>query len=499
MISRQKVSLISWCVPVVLVLLFGWFYQVILPPLIMLVAITAVGWFNYSYTQKSLLKPLEQQIEQLNTQLADKTTRLTRSETTTEQARNRLQAMVNGMSSAIVVVNEQGIIGSINPEAYDLFGLDEMGLLGRKITDFLPKLKINGKLFGQILNSRVNIELDVNCLDKVKPVELNCSELLSAELATGRRFMLLINDISVHRKNEQRISQLNQRLINTSRQAGMAEIATYILHTIGNVLNSINTSVSVLQQRTGENPPKKLNDVAKMLEEEGVKLFEQGGKSKLLIEYLEAFAAQLEKANGAQISELGLLKQHVSHIADIVSAQQKFSGTSGIIEKLDVSQMVEEALKINVVLLEDNQVQVIRHFPQRCEIMGDRSRIMQILVNLVGNGSEAMIGCEPGNALMTITITLSEYTLVIDVQDSGHGIDLQTMKSMFRYGFTTKQGGHGIGLHSCALVAKKMDGELTIQSEGFNKGTNFKLTLPADLANREAYVMEKLTKQDHHD
>ena len=186
------------------------------------------------------------------------------------------------------------------------------------------------------------------------------------------------------------------------------------------------------------------------------------------------------------------LKQNVLHIAEIVSAQQKFSGKAGVFETIDVSELIEEALNINVVSLENNQIEVIKAFKSPLTIKGDRSKIIQILVNLIRNANEAMMSADNAPAKIIIAAEIDSQQLHISVQDNGQGIEKENLINMFCYGFTTKEDGHGFGLHSCALAAKEMDGSLTVHSDGPGTGALFSLSLPTDTLDRLPEPFEQL-------
>ncbi|MBT5707447.1 MAG: ATP-binding protein [Verrucomicrobia bacterium] len=79
---------------------------------------------------------------------------------------------------------------------------------------------------------------------------------------------------------------------------------------------------------------------------------------------------------------------------------------------------------------------------------------------------------------MTIAIGPSPHGVRISVIDTGVGIPKENLTKIFAFGFTTRKEGHGFGLHSSALAAKEMGGELTGESDGMEKGAAFHLDLP---------------------
>lgn len=440
---------------------------------------------------------LANSFQKLYGQIASKMEEALISQAAQQQAQKRLSELVDNVPLAIITLDVEGYISSFNPATLELFKLKPEQLEHKKITELVPLLNINGGLFKQILNTGIDIELDAVVGKSLKPIELICAEFeYQTEHENISQYTIILHDISIRKWNEERVRQLNQKLINTSRQAGIAEIATSILHSVGNVLNSVNTSVSILQQGIENDKIIGIIKAADMFKQQGAQAFSVGGKGPQLITYLYALAEQQELNSKKNLKEVASLKQNVHHIAEIVSAQQKFSGKSGITEQLDISELIEEAININVVSFENNKVSVERNYLSPLHINGDRSKIIQILVNLIRNANEAMINNSKDTAKLFIKAHIKDNILTISIKDTGHGIEKVNMANMFRYGFTTKQDGHGFGLHSCALAAKEMFGALTVNSEGNNKGAEFKLVLPTDPSIHERNQIKTIMKDN---
>jgi signal transduction histidine kinase len=97
---------------------------------------------------------------------------------------------------------------------------------------------------------------------------------------------------------------------------------------------------------------------------------------------------------------------------------------------------------------------------------------------LITNAKAAM-----SNAIIK-TLTLSTATgqageVRLSIRDTGCGIAPENITRIFSHGFTTKDGGHGLGLHSSVLAAKEMNGALTAHSDGPGLGATFVLELPS--------------------
>jgi signal transduction histidine kinase len=128
-------------------------------------------------------------------------------------------------------------------------------------------------------------------------------------------------------------------------------------------------------------------------------------------------------------------------------------------------------------------VTVVKQFAQVPVARLDRARVLQILVNLISNASQAIQNVPAGSNRITLTVdTFAGSSLRVSVKDEGEGIPAQNLTRIFAHGFTTRKTGHGFGLHSSALAARQMGGTLTAHSEGPGKGATFTLELPLDSA-----------------
>jgi signal transduction histidine kinase len=273
------------------------------------------------------------------------------------------------------------------------------------------------------------------------------------------------------------LKKAQRQLMEVSRMAGMADVATTVLHNVGNVLNSVNVSAGLVLDRIRHAKVGGLGKAVRMLREqrEG-----PGNKTAQLLDYLGLLATSFEEDARLVQSELVSLQKNIDHIKAIVSMQQSNARvTVGVEEKVMVSALVEDALKTLNMGGPENQrgVQVARQYQDGIRAELDRHKLLQILMNLLRNAVDAMISSEEKQ----ITIRLRSAPpgrFVLEVQDTGCGIPPERLTSIFQYGFSTKRSGHGFGLHGSANLATEMGGSLTVRSDGAGRGATFTLELP---------------------
>jgi PAS domain S-box-containing protein len=288
-------------------------------------------------------------------------------------------------------------------------------------------------------------------------------------------------DITAIKEAEAKLEQVHKQLLETSRQAGMAEIATNILHNVGNVLNSVNVSASLVADSAKKSKAANLGKVVAMLREHEHDLgaFITGdAKGKQLPVYLAQLSDHLLADQKATIEELDSLLKNIEHIKDIVSVQQDYARVSGITELINVGELVEDSLRMNVDTLDRHHVEVIREFEDVPLINIDKHKVLQILINLIRNAKHACQDSARTDKRLTVRVADGDGRIKISVIDNGIGIPPENLTRIFNHGFTTRKGGHGFGLHTGALAAKELGGSLNVQSDGIGLGATFTLELP---------------------
>jgi C4-dicarboxylate-specific signal transduction histidine kinase len=290
----------------------------------------------------------------------------------------------------------------------------------------------------------------------------------------------LQHEIAERKRAEEEIEALHNQLVEASRHAGMAEVATGVLHNVGNVLNSVNVSSTLLADRLRKSRAPNVARAADLLRERNGDLAQwlaEDEKGKMLPAYLAELGRHLSAEHGEMTAELELLVKNVEHIKEIVAMQQNYAKVSGFSEALPVEKLVEDALQMNAAAFERHRVRVVRDFEDVPNVRVDKHKVLQILVNLLRNAKYAMDACRERRLDIRIQ-RAGEAAVRVVVRDTGCGIPPENLTRIFSHGFTTKKDGHGFGLHSGALAAREMGGILTAESEGHGRGATFVLELP---------------------
>lgn len=276
--------------------------------------------------------------------------------------------------------------------------------------------------------------------------------------------------------------RLEIELLEISRQAGMAQVATGVLHNVGNVLNSVNISANILRDHLGANPRVALlNQVAGLLRAQGEsvsRFLAEDARGKLVPKLIIEIADQLVAMQSQAEGELDHLVQNIDHIKQIVAMQQSYAKAGGVIEMLKPAALFEEATRLARASADRHGVRVTTNVADAPDIESDRHQILQILVNFITNAVQAVKPRPAGDRRVALHISHCDRRIQFRVEDNGTGILPENLQKIFQHGFSTRTDGHGFGLHSGALAARNLGGTLQVYSAGPGSGATFTLDLP---------------------
>ncbi|MFL5344519.1 MAG: AAA family ATPase [Hyalangium sp.] len=282
---------------------------------------------------------------------------------------------------------------------------------------------------------------------------------------------------------EERTRELRQaqaRLVETARLVGMAEVASNVLHEVGNTLNSLVVATESLRNEVAASRVVRVEQVASLLEEHQHKLPEfltQDPRGLQMVPYLTSLAGTLKQEQVDLQESLRDMTRHVERVRAIVHLQQTYARSTLLEEECDLAEVVEEALRLQHSALHQAGVQVTTELePIRMRV--DRHRLLQILLNLLSNARQALESVPPGRRLLGLRLRREGEWLHLQIEDNGQGIAPEARSQLFSQGFTTRKDSHGLGLHSSALAAQLMGGQLTLESAGPGQGATATLRLP---------------------
>ncbi len=284
------------------------------------------------------------------------------------------------------------------------------------------------------------------------------------------------------RKRFDELRSAQKELVSASRKAGMADVATTVLHNVGNVLNSVNVSANVVADLVKKPTRDGLSKSLALLgtQPQPGRFLDEDPRGKKLLTYLGVVDKGLGEERAAIISEVSALTRHLEHIKSIVNGQLATAKGDltkrAPLERVNLSELAEDALSVLKSTLYQGQDVIFRHELESIAIETDRHKLFQIVMNLLTNARDAVRGRSGVITFQTRRVAKSQVAIL--VADNGVGIGEDMVARIFTHGFTTKEHGHGFGLHASACAAGELGGSLTVESGGVGSGAVFKLTLP---------------------
>jgi len=419
----------------------------------------------------------------------------------------KFKALIEGSMDAVLILDKHKVI-DCNVNALQMFSVNNLEELNSTSLDYLSMFsdskegKDNQGVFSAINHALVKTKRRyqwefTNIKGELFPADV---ELTGIEIEGKNFIQMIIRDVTereiaqeeLRKANEnleqkvqertEELNDLNSKIADIARSAGMAEVASGVLHNVGNVLNSVNVSTTMLRAQVKNsriNNLEKLVDMIKEHEDDLCGFLSNDEKGKYVFPFLSGFSDQLKNDKETQLHELESLSDNIEHIKNIVTMQQSYTGNVGVTEKLKASLVMEDAININLSSMNKRGIKLTRLYDDDPELSIDKHKLMQILVNLVSNAAHAVDNNE-GDKIVTAGIQKNIDCVLFYVEDNGVGIDAADIERLFEFGFKKRVGGHGYGLHHSAIMAKELGGKVTVMSDGLGKGARFEVNIPIE-------------------
>lgn len=285
----------------------------------------------------------------------------------------------------------------------------------------------------------------------------------------------LISEAKERQGAELKLKEMHQQMLDISREAGMSQIATEILHNVGNALNTTNASISQIHEILSNSRVENLILIGKKLDAE---VSDSDIEIKEMVTYLLKLSTYISDCFKHIKEEAKNLSVRCEHIKHIIQTQQSVAKKTMITEMASINDLIKQTLELTNSNFTADNIKLQTDFADLPIMLIDRHKLILILTNLIKNSYSSLKSCNKSDRKLSIITNMQDKDVVIRVIDNGKGISKENLVNIFRHGFTTKKDGHGFGLHSSANVAKEMGGELSADSPGVDKGATFSLRLP---------------------
>ena len=416
-------------------------------------------------------------------------------EASLKASESRLRTIVDNEPECVVVVDREGLLREINPAGLQMAeAVDASELIGRPFAALVHpshRERLTSHHRNAVEGTAAITEFEfVGLRGHRQRLWLETHSVpLRDEQGNVFSVLSVARDVTARKNAQDERERLQRQLVETSRYAGMAEVASNVLHNVGNVLNSINISAGVVVNQLRNSKVTGLTRVAKLLDEHRADLPEflhTSPQGKLLPDYLLKLSGVLESEHEEVLKELKTLLHGVEHVKEVVRMQQGHATCKVVVEPCVPADLFEQAVQLNLAAMTDTDLTIKRNFDSVDAVELDRHKVLQVLVNLISNAMKAVRHARPtgGEIVLRLSRDGESGQVQFDVIDNGMGISEPALAKLFQHGFTTFAGGHGFGLHSAANSAREMGGAVSACSDGEGQGARFCLSVPAPYASQ---------------
>lgn len=431
-----------------------------------------------------LIEKLTELNEDLENRVEERTEELARSE-------SKIRAVLDNIGEGILLLDENGQIESLNPSAEKIFDTTEKEAVGTNSALFIKiddheisktekQDEINQLLFTGNESSQPRESVGHRADGSSFPMEFVVS---SMELRDRKMHVCIVRDITARKAAEATLADAQAQLVDAAHKSGMADMATGVLHNIGNILNSVNLASEEILRITNTSKISGLMKANELLEsqEDLTDFFTNDERGKKLPGYYMKMSNVLENEISSINGEARDLIEKTTMMKEVISTQQAYAHSGFHTEQLSINELIEDALKIQIASLQKWGVKLHKSYHDIPVCIGQKSKLLQVITNLIKNAKEAMSKNDDFNKSKEMTIEtglVGEEHAYIKVTDNGCGISQSQLSRIFSHGFTTKEEGHGFGLHTSANAMTEMHGSLKVDSEGIEKGAVFTVIIP---------------------
>lgn len=414
-----------------------------------------------------------------------------------EQAMQDLQNQVqlmdtifNSMGDGVIAADKSGAFTIFNPSAESILGIGPINSTPEKWSNdygfFFPDrdtpFPADELPLARALRGEASDEVEMFVRNPKVPegvfISVSGRPLRYGE-GTEKGGMIVFRDVTHRVVAEEALTQAFAQ--------GRLEIVETIVHNIGNAINSVTVGINVLQEDLVGNEFMdrflEFADVVKAHQEDWVDYIRYDPQGQLVRPLIIALAANLSDQNREVVETLERVSERVRHINDIIRTQKSFNHPTMMWKEINLEKAILNALKLQQDSIDKRGIQV----DVNCENAPDKIRIQesqfnQMLVNLIKNSIEAIDDLARSGGFnetprIAVRAYISEDFLCLDVTDNGVGIEQKNFKLIFTAGFTTKESGTGLGLHSSANFVIGSGGKVYPLSEGIGKGTTMRIML----------------------
>ncbi len=453
-----------------------------------------------SLERQRLIRENKEYQEHLEEKVSEQTKNLKQAHLELQKSEKQYRTIVETAREGIWIIDRQNRIQFATKRSTEIFGysIDEM-------TNKSVEQLVDDRFYSKFLNRSEKFSNGESAQFDMKFKRKDGSELwgiissspiLEADGTINSSFAMIMDitdrkiaeeELAQHKEHleelvmerTEELERTHKELVEKAHKAGMADIATDIVHNIGNVLNSVKTSVQIIDNLVKNSLVINFNKANELLRENINSLanfINNDERGILLMKYYLKVEEGLNEEH-LQVKELvERLQGKIDAIADIVSAQQNYTNFDWLVEDVDLPKIVSDAIMVMSQHIEALHIEITTEFKDTPPVPVQKIKLLHTLINIIKNAGEAMKSSPVHERTLFISVgydLTDQKAVIIRMLDHGGGISPENLERIFSYGFTTKKGRHGLGLHSCANYITEMGGKIWAENNTDGRGTTF--------------------------
>jgi len=341
-----------------------------------------------------------------------------------------------------------------------------MDLLNRIAPGLIAKLDVSTVETGTIINQEHYSMKKQNEADGK-----NIHYLFSVNKLSADSYMFTFDDITEMYKKEQLMSQaLQDRAVEQSK----FEVASGVLHDIGNAVVGFGSYVTKIKRSTEQSDIGTLKNLKGFIEKQQFAIGNAIGaaKANALIELINGIIANMEQEKTDVKKSISEQLNIISHIQEILNIQRQYvKGQSSDRVPVNFRAIINDSMAMLLASFDKKGVQITSDIPLKVPpIKGDRTKLMQVILNLLKNAVESVFLANVSDKSVHISLLVNPISIDIIITDNGLGFEGIKGDHFFEKGVTSKSEGTGLGLANCKSIIESHNGTIHLESKGTGLG-----------------------------
>jgi nitrogen fixation/metabolism regulation signal transduction histidine kinase len=403
----------------------------------------------------------------------------------TDSGYQTLLSIIHQTPVGVIEMDQQGQISQMNARGVQLLMpfFIQSGLVGDNLLllfdRFAPQIRASLATSTPSLHPIVNQERFIfHLLQNNVEVERHFWITITKQVLDS--FTVFFDDITERYEQEQLFQQV---VLEKAVQQGKFEIASGVLHDVGNAVVAFGSYVTRVRRQLDGTDAHHLQNLVSFFEKSQPALASTLGENKAgaIVTLLAGILTNQKNREDETRKALNEQIRIITHIQEIITIQRQYirDGESRERPKVSVQTILNDCLAMQLALFDNRHVQVALRFQtDYTQISGDRTKLMQVFLNLLKNSHESLERQGSVDKRIEIDVTSDNQFLTVRITDNGAGFEPAVAETLFEKGVSSKPEKSGLGLANCRSIIESHAGYLTLTSPGPGQGATTLVTFP---------------------